>query len=110
MDLILTGRRVEAEEAYTIGLANRVVEEGKAREHAVKLAHEIANFPQVTLRADRASAIGQWGRNIGDALQYEFECGKEALAQAALGAAKFAAGAGRHGIGTLGIKTSNSKL
>ena len=66
MDMILTGRAVDAQEATAWGLANRVVKAGEALAAAVALAKEIARFPQACLRADRASAYGGWGRDIDD--------------------------------------------
>src|SRR5690606_5164512 len=60
MDMILTGRAVDAQEALQWGLANRVVKAGEARAAAVSLAKEIARFPQACMRADRASAYAGW--------------------------------------------------
>ncbi|WP_372792257.1 crotonase/enoyl-CoA hydratase family protein, partial [Paraconexibacter sp.] len=97
MDLILTGRPVEAHEAARIGLANRVVPTGTARQAAETLAHELTRFPQVTMRGDRLSAIEQHGREMPDALAVEWEHGGRALAAAIEGAGRFAGGAGRHG-------------
>ncbi|MCU0695754.1 MAG: crotonase/enoyl-CoA hydratase family protein [Myxococcaceae bacterium] len=98
MDLILTGRAVGAAEALAIGLANRVVRKGEARAAAEALAHELAAFPQTCLRADRRSALAQWGLEESEALAQEFEGGLEALrAEGVAGAARFAQGAGRHG-------------
>jgi len=98
MDMILTGRSVEAEEALRIGLANRVVPAGRAVEAAVELAASLAAFPQVCLREDRASVLDQWGLPEADALAQEWVHGERALATEAYpGAARFAAGAGRGG-------------
>ncbi len=98
MDLILTGRPVDAAEALAIGLANRVTAPGNARAAALELAAEIAAFPQVCMRSDRASAIGQWALDEPAALLAEYELGLGAVAAEGLdGAARFAAGAGRHG-------------
>lgn len=97
MDLILTGRRVDAPEARQIGLVNRVVPTGQAREAAVALARELAAFPQATLRADRESAHAQWDLPLGDALHQEWVRGRERLADAVDGARRFSAGEGRHG-------------
>ncbi|OJJ21216.1 enoyl-CoA hydratase [marine bacterium AO1-C] len=99
MDLILTGRPVEAKEAFDIGLANRLVKTGTAREEAEKLAKQIAAFPQVCLRNDRLSTYEQFGLNIEEALHREFQLGKQTLesGEAFDGAARFTKGKGRNG-------------
>ena len=97
MDLILTGRKVAASEALQMGLCNRVVPHGGAREAAVVLAQQIAAFPQTTMRADRASAHAQWDLPLPQALQQEWERGRECLEEGLEGAARFTAGEGRHG-------------
>ena len=99
MDLILTGRAVEASEALAIGLANRVVPKGTARAAAETLAAQIASFPQVTMRNDRKSAYASVGRPLGEALATEFTLGLESLAsnEALRGASAFRDGKGRHG-------------
>ncbi len=90
LDLILTGRPVDADEAKRIGLANRVVPAGRARERAEKLAHRLADFPQTALRQDRLSAHEQFDMTLDEALTNEFERGQEALAEEALeGARRF---------------------
>jgi enoyl-CoA hydratase len=97
MDMILTGRAVDAAEALSIGLANRVVPKGQAREAAEQLARELSALPQQCLRADRLSALHQWGQSEADALDYEFASISRVAAEANEGAGRFAAGAGRHG-------------
>lgn len=97
MDLILTGRKVEADEALRMGLCNRVVPTGQALAAAISLARELAAFPQATLRADRRSALAQEGLPLTAALLQEWTGGRECLAEALQGAARFSAGAGRHG-------------
>jgi enoyl-CoA hydratase len=99
MDLILTGRPVPAEEAYAIGLVNRLVPAGEARRAAEQLAREIAAFPQLCLRHDRLSAREQHGLSEPAALAAEYLHGVVPLTagETAAGAARFAAGAGRHG-------------
>jgi enoyl-CoA hydratase len=97
LDLILTGRPVGAAEAYAMGLVDRVVPAGQAREAAEELAHELAALPQAALRADRMSAYLQHDRNLEEALLQELELGSRALVEAVQGAASFSGGAGRHG-------------
>ena len=99
LDLILTGRAVGAAEALAMGLANRVVAKGTAREAAEALAAAIARFPQATMRGDRASAYASQSLSLDDALRVELEHGLRSLAsgEAASGAASFAKGTGRHG-------------
>lgn len=97
MDLILTGRKVEADEALRIGLCNRIAPPGGAVDTALALARQLAAFPQATMNADRLSAIRQAGLPLQDALRQEWEAGRACLDDALAGAARFAAGAGRHG-------------
>ncbi|MBM3366897.1 MAG: crotonase/enoyl-CoA hydratase family protein [Betaproteobacteria bacterium] len=98
LDLILTGRKVEAQEALHIGLAERVVPEGQSRAAAEALARDIARFPQACLRADRRSAYRQEGLALREAMRYEWDSGVPAFyAEGAAGAARFASGKGRGG-------------
>ena len=99
MDMILTGRGVSGEEALRMGLANRLVERGRARDAAVELAHQLAQFPQRCLRADRLSAYEQWGMPFEQAMRNEFRRGADVIrsGETLAGAARFAGGAGRHG-------------
>jgi enoyl-CoA hydratase len=98
MDMILTGHPVEAAEAHAWGLANRVVPAGEARAAAVALAKDISRFPQLCLRADRASAYAGWSRDLDDALRAEARRGAPVVAaESRAGAARFAAGKGRGG-------------
>ncbi|MEU2618235.1 crotonase/enoyl-CoA hydratase family protein [Streptomyces sp. NPDC007157] len=97
MDLILTGRAVPAAEAYEMGLANRVVPAGRSREAAEELAASVAGFPQACLRSDRASVLDQEGLDEPTAMLGEIRHGMAVLAEGLDGAARFAAGAGRHG-------------
>jgi enoyl-CoA hydratase len=99
MDLILTGRPVEAEEALRIGLVNEVVEPGKHLERALELAERIAAFPQETMLADRRAAIEGFGLPLADGIALEHKLGRETLHVAVEGARRFADGAGRHGDG-----------
>jgi enoyl-CoA hydratase len=98
MDLILTGRPVDAAEAERIGLVNRVVPSGTTRVAAEELARALAELPQECLRQDRLSALEQDGLDETDAMRGEYLRGLRSLASGALdGAARFAEGAGRHG-------------
>jgi enoyl-CoA hydratase len=99
LELILTGRRVEAEEAHRIGLVNEVVEPGKHLERARELAETIAAFPQETMLADRRAAIEGFGAPLAEGLELERRLGRETLEVAVRGAARFAGGEGRHGEG-----------
>jgi enoyl-CoA hydratase len=99
LDLILTGRPVDAREALAFGLANRVVEAGRAREQAEALARTIAGFPPRCVCSDRRSAWDGMGLSLPDALANEFALGKATAdsGESQEGAQRFAAGAGRHG-------------
>jgi enoyl-CoA hydratase len=97
LDLILTGRPVDAEESLAIGLANRVVEPGAARAAAIALAAEIGRFPQTCMQLDRQSSYEQWSRPIDDALVAELVGGREAIRSGELAVDRFVAGEGRHG-------------
>ncbi|MFM9940906.1 MAG: crotonase/enoyl-CoA hydratase family protein [Hyphomicrobiaceae bacterium] len=98
MDMILTGRAVNAEEALSFGLANRVVPKGDARRAAETMAAEIARFPELCMRLDRASVHRQWELPFEHAMRAEFAAGVEAVrAEGQAGAARFAAGKGRSG-------------
>jgi enoyl-CoA hydratase len=97
MDMILTGRAVDAHEAHAIGLANRVVPTGQAREKAEELAAELAALPQRCLRADRSSALGQWGMSEAEAIDAEFVSLSRLGDEMLTGVQRFADGAGRHG-------------
>lgn len=97
LDLILTGRPVDAAEALRIGLANRVAKPGEALATARELARQIAAFPQPCMRADRLSAYEQHALSLEDALRNELRHGADVLDEAVKGAARFRDGAGRHG-------------
>ncbi len=98
LDLILTGRKVTAEEAQRINLCEHVVPDGQSRQRAEALAHEIARFPQVCMRADRRSVYNQEGLALREAMRYEWDNGVPAVrAEGTAGAARFASGKGRGG-------------
>ena len=96
MDMILTGRPVDADEALAMGLANRVVPGGQALAAAQELAAQLAEFPQACLRSDRASALAQWDDPGPDGDGVRARHGRARRTRRA-GVARFAAGAGRHG-------------
>lgn len=98
LDLILTGRAVSASEALQMGLANRVVPSGQARQAAETLARELAALPQTCMRADRMSTYEQFDLPFPEAIRNELRHGFAALTgEAADGATRFLGGAGRHG-------------
>ena len=99
MDLILTGRAVGADEALSMGLANRVVPTGTGLAAATALAQEIARFPQLCLRQDRLSAYEQWDLAYDEAMANEITRGRKVLrsGETLKGAARFASGKGRGG-------------
>jgi enoyl-CoA hydratase len=98
LDLVLTGRKVTAEEAHRINLCEYVVPEGESRPRAEALAREIAQFPQACMRADRRSVYRQEGLSLREAMHYEWENGVPAYyAEGKAGAERFASGKGRHG-------------
>jgi enoyl-CoA hydratase len=98
MEIILTGRKVPADEALRIGACEHVVPQGQSREFAEAMAHEIARFPQACVRADRRSAYMQQGLTLREAMRKEWYNGFPAFEiDGAAGAARFASGKGRHG-------------
>lgn len=97
MDLILTGRPVDAREAFEMGLVNRVVPNGQARAAAEHLALELARFPQTCMRRDRLSVLDQEGLEEPDAMRTEFEHGEVSLVEVNAGVDRFKSGRGRHG-------------
>jgi enoyl-CoA hydratase len=99
LELILTGRPVEADEAHRIGLVNEVVDPGKHLERALELAERIASFPQETMLADRRAAIEGFGLPLAEGIALEHRLGRETLHVAVEGATRFAEGEGRHGQG-----------
>jgi enoyl-CoA hydratase len=98
LDIILTGRKVPAEECLRIGLCEYLVPNGEVRAKAEQLARTIASFPPVCVRTDRRSAIKGYGLPIRDALIQEWYNGREALVKdGTAGATRFKNGLGRHG-------------
>ena len=98
LDMMLTGRPVPADEALSMGLVTRVVPTGMARAAAEELALQIADFPQIAMLSDRESVYMQEGKTDAEAVQFEMMAAEEAKQrEAKAGAARFAAGEGRHG-------------
>ena len=97
MDMVLTGRPVDAAEALSIGLVNRVVGPGESRGAAEALAQELARFPQRCLREDRLSLLEQDGLTVRAAMINELSHGLRSLEQVSGGVERFRAGRGRHG-------------
>lgn len=98
MEIILTGRKVPAEEALRIGMCEKIVAPGGARAAAEAMAREIARFPQAAVRADRRSVIETYGLPVRDAMRCEWVNGVEAhFKEGADGAGRFSSGLGRHG-------------
>ncbi len=99
LDMIITGRPVNGEEAFAMGLANRLVERGKAREEAEALALEIAAYPQSCMRSDRLSVYRGFDLPMDEAMDQEFRLGMEVVAGGELqaGAKQFSQGIGKHG-------------
>ena len=99
LEMILTGRSVDADEAHRIGLVNQLTEPGAHLERALELAEHLASFPQETMLSDRRAALEGAGLPLAEGLELEHRLGREVLEVAVRGAARFAAGEGRHGKG-----------
>jgi enoyl-CoA hydratase len=99
LDLILTGRLVDAEEALAMGLLTEVVPAGEHLARALEMAEGLASFPQQTMLADRRAALDGLGLPLADGLALEAHAGPTVFADAVAGAARFAGGEGRGGAG-----------
>ncbi len=99
MDMILTGRAVDAQEALDMGLANRLAPNGGALNAAIELANELAALPQTCMRNDRLSALEQWDLSEAEAIRNEIRRGLSTIqsGETQSGAAAFSGGAGRSG-------------
>jgi enoyl-CoA hydratase len=95
LELILTGRVVEAPEALEWGLVNEVVPAGSHLDRALEVADGLAAFPQTTMLSDRRAAIEGAGLTLAEGLQLEAELGRDSIETGVRGAARFAAGEGR---------------
>src|ERR1700684_27270 len=99
LDLILTGRIIDAGEAHAMGLLTEVVHEGTHLKRAIELANNLARFPQRTMLADRRASIEGLGMTLEEGLALESQAGPEVFLDAVGGAARFASGEGRGGAG-----------
>jgi enoyl-CoA hydratase len=99
LEMILTGRPVEAEEAERVGLVNELAESGGHLDRALEAAKRISSFPQETMLSDRRATLDGAGLSLAEGLELERRVGREVLEVAARGAARFADGEGRGGQG-----------
>lgn len=99
LDLILTGRMIETDEALAMGLLTEVVPAGRHLERALEIAQRLAEFPQATMLADRRAALEAQGMPLAEGLALEAQAGPQVFADAIAGAARFAGGEGRGGAG-----------
>ena len=99
LDLILTGRLVDTDEALAMGLLTEVVPAGEHLARALEMAEGLAGFPQQTMLADRRAALEGFGLPLADGLALEAQAGPEVFADGVAGAARFAGGEGRGGAG-----------
>ena len=103
LDMMLTGRAVDAQEAYTIGLANRLVGKGQAHREAERLTHALSGLPQLAMLSDRCSLLSQWDWPENEAIRREIAGSRPAMQQGfESGAQRFVSGTGRHGEGVEG--------
>jgi enoyl-CoA hydratase len=100
LDLTLSGRIIEAPEAHHWGLVNEVVPPGRHVDRALEIAEGLAGFPQQTLLSDRRALLEGLGLPLTDGLTLEAELGSASIQTGLRGAARFAAGEGRHGKGS----------
>jgi enoyl-CoA hydratase len=99
LDLILSGRMVQDDEALGMGLLTEVVPPGRHLDRALEYAEALAAFPQVTMLADRRAAIEGLGLPLEAGLAVEAKAGMEPFGTAVEGAGRFAGGEGRGGAG-----------
>ena len=98
LDIVMTGRKVPADECHRIGLCERVVPDGQALSAALEMAHEICRFPAEAMLADRRSVIETHGMPVSEGLRHEWANGVDAaINQGTTGAGRFASGKGRSG-------------
>jgi enoyl-CoA hydratase len=95
LEMILTGRVVEAPEAMRWGLLNEVVADGRHVDRALEIVEGLADFPQETMLTDRQAALEGAGLPFDEGLALEAELGAASVIAGLRGASRFAAGAGR---------------
>ena len=95
LEMILTGRVLEAPEAREWGLVNEVVDPGAHLDRALEIAEGLAAFPQTTMLSDRRAALEGIGMSFEEGLAHEAELGLDSVVTGVQGAARFAAGEGR---------------
>jgi enoyl-CoA hydratase len=100
LDLVLTGRTIDAAEAHAMGIVTEVVAPGHHVERALEMAEGLAAFPQRTVLSDRRALLEGAGMTLADGIVHEAALGRESVITGAEGAARFAGGAGRSGSGT----------
>ena len=100
LDMILTGRIVEADEALRIGLITEIAAAGRHLERTLEYAEALAAFPQDTMLADRSAALEGIGLPFSEGMRLEARSAQPTLATAWAGAERFAAGEGRGGAGS----------
>jgi enoyl-CoA hydratase len=100
LDLIVSGRLVDTQEALAMGLVTRVAREGGALQAALALAEQIAAYPRACVLADRQAVYDGLGKPLAEGLAIEAALGRGVVVEAQGGAARFASGEGRHGRGT----------
>jgi enoyl-CoA hydratase len=100
LDLVLTGRTIDAAEAHGMGIVTEVVAPGSHVRRALEMADGLAAFPQRTMLSDRRALLEGSGMPLADGLAHEAALGRASVGTGAEGAARFAGGAGRSGAGT----------
>lgn len=88
LDLILTGRTVDAVEAFNIGLINRIVPDGQCLSAAIQIAHDLLRFPYDCMNTDRLSTHFAVSNTVDDSLKHEFECGRKLIERESVPGAK----------------------
>ncbi|MDX6583931.1 MAG: enoyl-CoA hydratase [Solirubrobacterales bacterium] len=99
LEMILTGRVIEADEALAWGMVTEVVATGRQLERALEIAEGLAAFPQQTMLSDRRAALEGIGVPFDQGIAREAELGRDSVITGAAGAARFAGGEGRGAAG-----------